>query len=86
MSDLTVLANVITFDSPTQVKKLIFKGIFDFAILPSAKAKPNEYEHLGVLTYIIGEGEIVHVINKKHEHLKEAISVALQEAISEVNR
>jgi hypothetical protein len=70
-------ANFYEFDDFYHVVQLIKSGRFDYAIAPSDYTESNIFDDYGFTHIPLVEHKLVHVINKKHLHLKDKLSDAI---------
>lgn len=70
-------ANFYEFDDFYHVVQLLKTGRFDYAIAPSDFSDLNIFDEYGFTHIPLVEHKLVHVINKKHLHLKDKLSEAI---------
>lgn len=75
-------ANIFEFDDFDHVISLLLNGRFDYAILPSDYSEKAIFEQSGIEYIPLVEHELVHVIHKKHSHLLDRLSVAIDKQLA----
>ena len=76
-------ASTMTFESQDQIIRLLKRGRLDYAILATDGEAIKELEDLSVETFDMTIAPAVHVIHRKHKHLSDDLSSALELTLNE---
>jgi len=79
-------ANIYEFDDFNHVISLLLNGRFDYAILPSDYSEKAIFEQTKIEYIPLVEHKLVHVIHKKHTHLIDRLSAAIERQLEKEKR
>ena len=79
-------ANIFEFDDFNHVINLLLNGRFDYAILPRDYSEKAIFEQAKIEYIPLVEHKLVHVIHKKHLHLIDRLSAAIERQLEKEKR